>query len=267
MERRRDSLPVSSGGSRSAKSGLGKLYDRLTAEERFRLDVEAMARGDEADSRRLVDTCPRREYRMNEVAFTSRWSTARQITLALCLDLSQYLAGLTSIEALLHTTPYLRVPFVNEAERAYLEGHEAGSRYAWQKAGLEGDPPGWKSLASEEHGEEGDGEDDPAIEEDLEVLTARLEEADIAAGLLEWIRRDLAESALPLWRAYEAFCEEELAVEPRSLLTTTFEPILLDIQRLEDIVTELSLKPEEEPYWEYRQTLSELWSQRQREPA
>lgn len=25
--------------------GLGKLYDRLTPEERFRLDVEAMARG------------------------------------------------------------------------------------------------------------------------------------------------------------------------------------------------------------------------------
>ena len=26
---------------------LGRLYDRLTPEERFRLDVEAMARGDE----------------------------------------------------------------------------------------------------------------------------------------------------------------------------------------------------------------------------
>ena len=31
-------------------NGLGKLYDRLTPEERFRLDVLAMARGDVEES-------------------------------------------------------------------------------------------------------------------------------------------------------------------------------------------------------------------------
>jgi hypothetical protein len=31
------------------RSGLGKLYDGLTPEERFRLDVLAMARGDAED--------------------------------------------------------------------------------------------------------------------------------------------------------------------------------------------------------------------------
>ena len=47
-------------------NALGKLYDRLTPEERFALDVEAMARGDEEESRRLVDTCPRLGYTMTD---------------------------------------------------------------------------------------------------------------------------------------------------------------------------------------------------------
>jgi hypothetical protein len=36
------------------RKGLDKLYDRLTPEERFKLDVEAIARGDEEESRRLA---------------------------------------------------------------------------------------------------------------------------------------------------------------------------------------------------------------------
>jgi len=45
----------------SKKNALGKLHDRLTPSERFRLDVEAHARGDETESRRLVDTPARGE--------------------------------------------------------------------------------------------------------------------------------------------------------------------------------------------------------------
>jgi hypothetical protein len=54
------------------QSGLGKLYDRLTPEERFRLDVLAKARGDKAESEHLTRTCPKRSYTMNEVAFSGR---------------------------------------------------------------------------------------------------------------------------------------------------------------------------------------------------
>jgi hypothetical protein len=43
----------------SKKNGLHRHYDRLTAEEGFRLDVLAMARGDEQESERLVSSCPR----------------------------------------------------------------------------------------------------------------------------------------------------------------------------------------------------------------
>lgn len=54
------------------KGGLGKLYERLTPEERFALDVEAMARGDAEESRRLVDTCPRRTYNHDRCGLLAR---------------------------------------------------------------------------------------------------------------------------------------------------------------------------------------------------
>jgi hypothetical protein len=41
----------------STKKGLDRLYDKLTPEERFRLSVLALARGDE-ESERLTATCP-----------------------------------------------------------------------------------------------------------------------------------------------------------------------------------------------------------------
>jgi len=42
-----------------SKSGLHKHYDRLDANERFRLDVLAMAREDSRELERLVASCPR----------------------------------------------------------------------------------------------------------------------------------------------------------------------------------------------------------------
>jgi hypothetical protein len=56
----------------SIRKGLGRLYDRLSPEERFRLDVLAMARGDEEESERLTATCPCRDYTMNDWGFVGR---------------------------------------------------------------------------------------------------------------------------------------------------------------------------------------------------
>ena len=71
------------------KKGLGKLYDRFTPEERFRLDLEAMTRGDEEESRRLVDSCPRKSYTMTGIAFTDRWRGYPGLSLALTPRVSE----------------------------------------------------------------------------------------------------------------------------------------------------------------------------------
>jgi hypothetical protein len=78
---------------------LGKLYDRLTPEERFRLDVLAMARGDEEESELLVTTCPRFNYTMNDVGFGGRWQAAKEMATITFMDLSAKVDKLHLLEA------------------------------------------------------------------------------------------------------------------------------------------------------------------------
>ena len=40
------------------KDRLGKLYDRFDSEERFRLTLEALARGDEQEAKRCREAAP-----------------------------------------------------------------------------------------------------------------------------------------------------------------------------------------------------------------
>ena len=61
----------------SNKRGLGRLCDRLTPEERFRVDVSALARGDEEESERLAVTRPLRDYTMRDRGFVGRWEALR----------------------------------------------------------------------------------------------------------------------------------------------------------------------------------------------
>jgi hypothetical protein len=63
------------------RNALGKLYDRLTPEERFRLDVLAMARGDAEESELLTNTCPKGDYVMNDWGFVGRWEAARELAM------------------------------------------------------------------------------------------------------------------------------------------------------------------------------------------
>jgi hypothetical protein len=62
------------------QSGHAGYYDRLTPEERFRLDVLATARGDVEESELLLRTCQRETYTMNHLGFTGRWDGTRDIT-------------------------------------------------------------------------------------------------------------------------------------------------------------------------------------------
>lgn len=81
------------------QNGLGKLYDRLTPEERFRLDVLAMARGDAEESELLTRTCPRFSYTMNDVGFAGRWQAAKELATLTYMDLAGRVEKLRLVEA------------------------------------------------------------------------------------------------------------------------------------------------------------------------
>ena len=242
------------------RNSLGGLYSRLTPEERFRLDVEATARGDERESHKLVETCPRKSYTALDYGFWGRWLATREITHALCLDLCQHLCRLQMLDALTAGLPPLRVLFVNEAHTAYLDGHEAGSRHAWREAGMEGDPPGWMFRELEDGSVEVDEErENPRIGDDLDALEERAKEADLAPVLLERLQRSVATDALTVFEGYRCFCLEDLGLEPEKVLAVSFEPILKGIERLMEAREAWNLKADEEKAAQYRALLSELW--------
>jgi hypothetical protein len=112
----------------SSKKGLGRLYDRLTPEERFRLDVLAMARGDEEESERLTATCPRRGYTMYDWGFVGRWEAARELAMFAYVDVVRRLDKIKAIAAFCSVFPYLSTIWQDDVHWAYFDGHKAGSR-------------------------------------------------------------------------------------------------------------------------------------------
>jgi len=234
--------------------GLGKLYDRLTPDERFRLDV--LARGDERESGRLLESCPRRSYTMTDVRFSWRWDAARVLTMVVLLDLTQHLSKLRMIDALRSgVLPYSTALVEYDAYLAYSDGRKAGSRHAWKRAGMKGEPPGWEDE------EEAEENADLAMEEGLQALEARVEEsANVIPELLGRLERKVAGEAFVVWQAFVRFCEEEIQLEPEKVLGAIFEPALENVRWLEDLAERLALEPERESVEEYQSTLSKAWN-------
>jgi hypothetical protein len=214
-----------------------------------------MARGDTEESERLASTCPRRTYTMTDRGFSGQWEYALQITMATLLDIRQFTCKLRMIDAFRMGLPYTAALAQNDAAEAYFEGHRAGSHYAWSKAGMEGEAPGYE--ADEDAAEENT---DPAMEEDLDKIEARVEEATgLIPRTLEHLERDLATAALAAWEAFSLFCEEEMELPAEKLLQATFAPMLEEIRWFEEKVERLELEADQAAVEEYHETMSAHW--------
>jgi hypothetical protein len=237
--------------------GLGKLYDRLTPEERFRLDVLAMARGDAEESELLTNTCPRRDYVMNDWGFVGRWEAARKLAMLTYMDLAKCLDKIQMIEAFRVAFPYLRTVWENDTFWAYFDGHEAGSRHAWRRAGKEGDPPGYED--DEDERVEGM---DPAPEEDVRKWATKVAEVEKPiTGALDRLERQMARQGLSVWAAFVGFCEEEMALDASKLLSALALPIAERAQTLEELAARLEVEPDAEDVEGYREIMGQAWRQ------
>jgi hypothetical protein len=237
-------------------NGLDKLYDRLTPEERFRLDVEAIARGDSEESRRLVDTCPRRSYTMTELGFSGRWDGAIQLCMAALLDFRYTTAKLRMIDAFRTVIPYSQTLAQDAAFNAYVDGHRSGSYHAWNAAGKTGRPPAWPELDLEPD----DVEWDPAMERDMEEIEAKVVKyGELLPELMDRLERELATGALAVWDAFSIFCEGEMGLSAEKLLQATFEPALEDVAWFGDLCERLELEADRATVEECREALGAHW--------
>jgi hypothetical protein len=237
----------------STKKGLGRLYDRLSPEERFRLDVLALARGDEEESERLTATCPRRDYTMNDWGFVGRWEAARELAMFAYVDVVRRLDKIKMIGAFRGLFPYLSTIWQDDVHWAYFDGYRAGSRHAWKRSGKAGEPPG-----GEADEEEAEHNADPAMDEDLRKWTgegryARLE------GELEEMERELVGEALTAWLGFARICKQEIGLEAENLLEALARPFAESVRDLEELSARHGVEADVEGVEEYQAIMTEVW--------
>lgn len=239
-------------------NGMHKLYDQLEPDERFRLDLLAVARGDEQESERLVRTCPRHTYTMNDRAFTGRWTGAMEITLRVFIPIEQLLCKLQMIDAFRVVIPYAQTLAQNAAFDAYFDGHRSGSYHAWNAAGMKGRPPAWPG----DDLEPSEAEDDPAMERDMQEIEAKVEKyGELLPELMDRLERELATEAYSLWTGFEGFCAESVGVEAKKVLKVVLSPnpALERVAGLEALAERLNLEADSEITDALREGLAEKW--------
>src|SRR5687767_9811980 len=229
----------------SSKKGLGRLYDKLSPEERFRLDVLALARGDEEESERLTATCPRRDYTMYDWGFVGRWEAAQELTLLAYVDVVRRLDKIKMIGAFRGLFPYLSNIWQDDVHGAYFDGHKAGSRHAWNRSGKTGEPPGWEADE-----EEAERNADPAMEEDLQKWTGERRYAHLE-GKLEEMERELVREALTAWLGFADFCAQEMGLEAEKLLEALARPFAERVRDLEGLSARHEVEADVEGVEEY----------------
>jgi hypothetical protein len=236
---------------------LGKLYDRLTLDERVKLIIQAAARGDAEDVQRLAESCPTKTYAINDIAFGDQISGSWKITMMLCHLLASSLARLHTIAPVREVLPYAFDHCISGARLAYLRGLEMGVSRAWEAAGKKGDPPA--RLLKEEAQEENSVM--KAELGDLHAITGHLREmiADFLLGQLEELERCTASEALMVWEAFANFCNEQLQLEPETLVKAWFEPMLPEIEKLVNLPELPEVDPDEVEYLSTE--LKRVWSE------
>jgi hypothetical protein len=238
-----------------SKTSLHRAYNRLTPEERFRLDVLATARSDEQESERLNRTCQRETYTMNHRGYTSRWNGTYDITIRMYVPIGEGLAKLQMVDTFRELVPYSQTLSHEMIFDGYFRGHESGSRYAWGRAGKDGEPPGY-----EEDIEESVQNADPATEADMDGLEEIIEQyGGLLPQMLDRLERSLASDALSLWAGFCAFCEECVGVGAQKVAAVVLEPVAGRIEDLEARAERLELKPDAETVEKIREGLRESW--------
>jgi hypothetical protein len=244
-----------------SKKGLHKHYDRLDAEERFRLDVLATARGDSRESERLVSSCPRFSYTMNEMGFVERWRSAIEMTLRIYIPLGEQLAKLQMIDAFRVFVPYSQTLSSNMVLDAYYKGHEGGSRHAWAYSGKSGAPPAWPEDGPEGELVEPEGdEQDPAMEREADEVEAVAEQYNkFFPEVLEELERRCVKEAFSIWCGYAAFCEEVAGVGAEELAAVVLEPVVGRIEDMRVRAERLGVEPDADLVEQMREGLAEAW--------
>ena len=216
-------------------TGLARHYQHLKARERFLLVLEALARGDKQEARRLNDTCPRAPYIIDDPAYTELREASRLIVSVFTVFWLQAERDFRVAEAMVEA--YL------EMMQSFTRGWVLGANHGWRRAGREGALYAVKGRTptEEELDEAGLGH---AIES--------------FPGELESLFRKRASTLKGTYEGLVRFCAT-VGLDPIKLLSW-YPPVLEEIEARRGLL-EGEIPPDEELAERIRQLLLLRWPQ------
>jgi hypothetical protein len=189
-----------------------KAYEQFTGVERFRLMIEAMARGDEREAERLEQTCPQHLYRDDDADFRDRMRRIHLYTLYHAAQVAGPLAIVRMFDAMSDQgVSAFAGPVERAAEVAFLYGRQYGK---WQAGLIEQiDLPDKAALAAE-------CKADPKLRRQLVELRECVGEAmaRVAADLAHAVKAASLPDVAVKQQGFGRFCQETLGLESKTLL-------------------------------------------------
>jgi hypothetical protein len=221
-------------------AALARHYPQLTPDERFRLVVEARARGDTTEEDRLIDACPKLSVRMNDPQFVHRWLTAQELVTAFVADTGRFFGWLEVLAVM------------REAVGELLDGLFDAARE--HDAAAHADADDAEAGESCDEGPAGEEEDctsdDAAMEPDAYPVVAMEVAHNVALGMIR-----------ARWEAFGDCCEREMGLPARTVLGALWPAVL---ERVEALPAEAGAglrNPERyaEAGAEWREQAREVW--------
>ena len=226
------------------------LYDHFSPQERLVLLLEAMARGDEAEARRLRSSCPRKDYRGPDAAFDDRFHMAFDITAIVCGDLRSLAGQLHVLHwAIVNMQDCMTLHHIN-TEMAFMEGVRCGqglsqSLYFSPELQEHSEPHGRagesamtavnETIALEEQDEGYTQEDLSILGEDFGQRVSAIEErseksTELILKVLGRTGLTLATELFSIWEAFGQFSRSRVGLPPERLLEACASPIRAEIE-------------------------------------
>jgi hypothetical protein len=198
-----------------------RLYDHFTPPERLTLVLEALARGDEGEVRRLASSCPRKTYTAPDAEFGDRVRVAFDTVAVVCIDLRALFCRLHALHWGVFACREMATLHQINADMAFLEGLACGLRcpqIEFYAPPAEGPP---SSAAAEPRDEDDDL--DAAAPDCCERMAAVSERAqrstDCVAKALGRAAYAVAVEFVTCWEAFGRFCRRHLRVGPEAALS------------------------------------------------
>jgi hypothetical protein len=178
----------------TAMRSIAKHYDQLDGPERFVAMLEAMARGDEEEDKRLDDACPRGTYVIDEPSYRSRMHMSFTAASLVCASINRDLDVIRTLGVVQDVTNLYELVAMDGAEEAFYAGWRARGGSS-RKAN--------KAL-------------DPEAERELEALCKQaVEQLNVSIRCVREVAGGKrAVSLLSAWEGLGRFSRECCQVEP-----------------------------------------------------